>query len=63
MTVEMIISLIALATALFAVVRTFFTAEKTMNKLSIEVQPKEKKEETSDNIIKKTLQSIENYRK
>ncbi|MPN52572.1 hypothetical protein SDC9_200234 [bioreactor metagenome] len=63
MTIELIISLIALALALFAAIRTFFDGEKVKNQPVTEIQPKAKREKETEDIIKKTLQSIEEYRK
>ncbi len=63
MTAALAISLIALAAALFAAIRTFIGGEKTENRLETTSQPKTKKEVLAEDIIKKTLQAIEDYRK
>ena len=69
MTVELIISIIALALAALAAVRTFglwtfFHRQKAKNVQEAEVPiKKEKKDGTNEDIFKKTLQSIEDYRK
>jgi len=63
MTTELIISIIALAAALFAAIRTFFYGERNKNRPDAEVQQTAKKEVTTEDVIKKTLQSIEDYRK
>jgi len=63
MTAALIISLAALAAALFAVARTFFGGEKPKNAPDTGITAKAKKEVPTEDIIKKTLQSIEDYRK
>ena len=75
MTIELIISLAALAAAVFAAVRSFFGDEKTKNRPGTFFNGEKagntpdtragntKKEGVTEDVFKKTLQSIEDYRK
>ncbi len=71
MTIELIISLVALVLAMAAMVRSFFNSEKKYisgmevqkNKIKDYSFEKTNKDNKPEDVFKKTLQSIEDYRK